>query len=167
MNKEEKKKQKLKILLPILILISAFVWIPNFKIFKSSALKKEDQQKNALVSTELSGIKDELLSLVSRGTEQTEHKRSSYADWGDNPFSGSDSSSGSSGKKKEGGKEINPLEGLILNGIFWNSARPSALINNNLVKVGDSVGVTTAVSIEPDAVVLSYQDQRYELRLKP
>jgi hypothetical protein len=45
--------------------------------------------------------------------------------------------------------------GPSLNGILWDETSPMAIIDAEVVKVGDNVGENTVVEIKPDSVLLS------------
>ncbi len=54
---------------------------------------------------------------------------------------------------------------LELQGIFWGVAKPQAIINRQIVSVGDRVGTAEVESITPDSVILLLAGQR--IKLKP
>ncbi len=75
-------------------------------------------------------------------------------DWGRDPFSFAKSTSGGAG-----------LEGLVLNGIMWDKDNPFAIINSDVVKVGDKVRSMAVVEITETSVILEYQGKKYTLNL--
>ena len=54
---------------------------------------------------------------------------------------------------------------LGLQGIMWDTQNPKAIINNKIVKVGDTVGGDIIVDIQEDKVILTDGIESYELRL--
>lgn len=74
--------------------------------------------------------------------------------WGRDPFL-LDAS-----KAKERG-----MEDLTLSGIVAGEQIPYAVINNEVVKLGDKVGVMTVIEINEDNVVLDENGQRHILEL--
>jgi len=69
-------------------------------------------------------------------------KRSNYSSWGRNPFSIS-------------GIPIRRLGALTINGILWDKKNPLAIINEEIVKVGDKIYGNTVVGIKQDRVILN------------
>ncbi|MBU1853792.1 MAG: hypothetical protein KJ957_07105 [Candidatus Omnitrophica bacterium] len=59
------------------------------------------------------------------------------------------------------------LEGLILNGIVWDKDTPYAIINNNVVEVGEILGGVTIIEINQNSVVLEQEEETYTLKLNP
>ena len=57
-----------------------------------------------------------------------------------------------------------PLE-LKLNGVVWDKESPRAIINNNIVGIGDKVGTNTVIDIKQDRVILNNGTSDFELRL--
>lgn len=55
--------------------------------------------------------------------------------------------------------------GTYLNGILWDKACPMAIINDEIVKIGDSVGGKIVVDIKQDRVILNDGVTDFELRL--
>jgi len=51
---------------------------------------------------------------------------------------------------------------LILNGILWDETNPAAMINDEIVSVGDTISDKTVVEITPTAVIL---DDKTKLQL--
>lgn len=77
-------------------------------------------------------------------------KRTSYASWARNPFVVSESGSNNS-------------KGLILDGIVWDKKSPVAIINGNMVGIGDKVQENTVVDIKQDRVILNDGTGNFEL----
>ena len=76
-------------------------------------------------------------------------KRTDFASWGRNPFM----------LKKVKDKK------LTLNGIIWDAKNPQAVINGEIVGVGDKVSKYSVVDININAVVLNDGKRDFELRL--
>lgn len=58
------------------------------------------------------------------------------------------------------------LEGVELNGIIWKGGESSAIINNQVVRVGSAVGKKKILEITQDEVVLGEGEAKYTLKLK-
>lgn len=56
-------------------------------------------------------------------------------------------------------------EGMVLNGIAWDKKSPSAIINGEVVGIGDKIGESVVTDIQKDKVVLSKEGGTYELNL--
>lgn len=74
--------------------------------------------------------------------------------WGRCPFSGK--AYASSGK---------PIVDLKLTGIIWDEKTPEALINNKIVKAGDTFGNYVVIKIDRNSVILNNGAEEIELRL--
>lgn len=57
------------------------------------------------------------------------------------------------------------LDGMVLNGIVWDEANPYAIVNSEVVKVGDKLGNMKIVEITKDSVVLEQDGNRHTLTL--
>lgn len=57
------------------------------------------------------------------------------------------------------------VEDLSLNGIMPDKQNPYAIINNEVVKLGDKVGGMTVIEINENSVVLDENGQRHTLEL--
>lgn len=141
------RDKKLKILLPILMLIAIFVWVRAFKT-SASKIRAKDGGKSFRVSSE----EAELVSLIPTGKRRRERAKTAYTAWGRNPFIIEPSAKGVISK-------------LSLEGIVWDEKEPKALINNVVVGIGDEIGGNTVVDIKQDKVILSNKSTNFELRL--
>ena len=74
--------------------------------------------------------------------------------WGRDPFLPDTSNT-----KEQG------MEDLALNGIMPDKQNPYAIINNEVVKLGDKVGGMTVIEINENNVVLDENGQRHTLEL--
>ena len=77
-------------------------------------------------------------------------KRSSFLSWGRNPFLLQERGAGSQ---------------LVLNGIAWDERSPRAVINGQIVAVGDKIEGKTVVAIRSYGVTLKDAAESLELRL--
>ena len=57
------------------------------------------------------------------------------------------------------------LEGLILNGIVWDENNAYAIINNDVVEIGNSIGRAIVIEINQDSVILEQDEETYTLKL--
>lgn len=55
--------------------------------------------------------------------------------------------------------------GVVLSGIVWGKDKPTAIINNSIVRVGDTVSGNVVVRIQRDRVVLNDGNNDFELKL--
>lgn len=76
---------------------------------------------------------------------------SAQAQWGENPFVADRSGAGSSGAFPPNRGET----GFTLSGILWDAESPSAVINNQVVGVGERLDRWQVTEIRKDRVVLS------------
>ncbi len=77
--------------------------------------------------------------------------RSSYPSWGRSPF-----------VLQTGTQET----GLVLNGIAWDEKAPKAIVNDQIVGVGDRVAGQTVTAIQTTSVTLNDGVQDVELKLR-
>ncbi len=174
------KEKKLKMLLPILGLISIFVWLPMLKGSNS----KGKQSASQMSYPSISDINDLFVSVQAMGKEK-EKTLSRYKNWGRSPFvsmrSLKNSSEGFSETivekhsndpdlKEEKVSVSDPdaiFDELVLNGIVWNSKNPSAIINDNVVWVGADIDGFKVLEINSDSVIIINDgEDTYKLGLK-
>lgn len=79
-------------------------------------------------------------------------KRSSFTSWGRNPFS-----------LYRG--PATTISGLALSGVLWDENAPTAIVNEEIVGIGDKIGIYTVVDIQKDKVILTDGTKNYELNL--
>ena len=69
-------------------------------------------------------------------------------------------------EKPEGAQPVQPVDrrapqpvlpSVTISGLIWNSDRPQAIINGQVVDIGDTVNEMKIVRIEKDGIDLSYQ----------
>ena len=61
-------------------------------------------------------------------------------------------------------KQELPLPQLIISGIIWNTNRPQAIINNQVVDIGDEVFSTKIVSIQKSGIELLFDGRLVKLQ---
>ncbi|MFQ5900375.1 MAG: hypothetical protein ACE5IH_02335 [Thermodesulfobacteriota bacterium] len=86
--------------------------------------------------------------------------RESNLPWGKNPFLPP-----SEDRIRMGAKSTN-LKGLRLSAIIYNKKNPSAIINQRIVYVGDTIEDQKVVDIKESYVILQSNDKSYRLELK-
>lgn len=72
--------------------------------------------------------------------------------WGRNPFVQEETA-------------VKAVEKFTLNGIMWDEKKPLAIINNDVVGIGDKVGESRIVGITKESVILNDGTRNFELRL--
>ena len=147
----------LKILLPVLILISGTIWIklpggnaPEQSFKKDKSIRKVDSVKKQLAVINAKFKKDQLKKENSQV----------FLQWGRNPFYIEEPSN----PNQQDEMLQNHYRDPVLNGIFWDDEHPSAVINNRYVAVNDTLAGYTVVSIRKHVVVLSDGLDSIELR---
>lgn len=63
-------------------------------------------------------------------------------------------------------REKGTLAGFPLQGIFWDERKPMAIINDEVVKTGDTVAGAIVKEIRRDAVVVEYGGELFTLSLR-
>lgn len=140
-------KNKRLILLFIFIIISIFVWAPKLK---RSSLRKETKRPSVERGTEDLAGKTKL-PLASKPEKPLRELRSLYSSWARDPFT------------------LLPEEFFSktqLTGIIWDEENPYAIINGNVVRVGDVVSGSEVVGIERESVTLRKEDGVYMLGIR-
>jgi hypothetical protein len=56
-----------------------------------------------------------------------------------------------------------PLPALAVKGIVWGSTLPQAIINNKVVKIGDTIDEVQIVDINKFGVIVSFENRQYNL----
>lgn len=135
MKPEEKNKKKL--ILGALIIISVLVWgrslAPVKKKFRSISRKSRTSAAQAM--------------------QKRKAPRTAVKEWGRNPFTAA------------AGSESN-VPGLRLGGIISDANGRYALINDQIAYTGDAIGGYTVVSIEEGRVILNNGLKDLELKLE-
>lgn len=138
------KNKKLKIALPILGVIMAFVYGPL--IFGSGSKDKADNKTGSVGSSVRGNTGSFDLAALSRSRNQGK-SRTVYADWGQNPF-----------MLKRAPRE------LYIEGIMWDNTNPKAIINGDIIGIGETVESKTVVDITPSSVIFKDSDgKEFEL----
>ncbi len=133
---------KKTIILVVLGLAAAAVWLPKLDLLKSIG---KDKSK-----VKYSGFMNPMPG------QKKNKKRTSYQDWGKNPFSASKAASASAAGS----------QGARLGGIIYDANDVCALINDELVHRGDSVDGKKVLEIHRDRVILNDGTKDIELRLE-
>ena len=160
------KDKKLKIALPFLLIISVFVWISVLKPSgKKGDVKKETTGSESVLKGQSST--ESLLLDVMKLISKKDDTVSLFDDWGRNPFvlEGINENLVDEDSNVGETEKIEPDNAMVLNGIIWNIDKPSALINDTIARVGDTIGRSIVVDIKPDVVILNNDEGNYELRL--
>ena len=125
------KKNKQVAVLVSIISMSVFMWGYRI-IFPGDKKNKQSQSTNFFQK----GLSQLGLGGSSHGAGKTK-----LFSWGRDPFFA---------------KEIfnNKSKSFILNGILWDEKHPKAVINENIVSIGDKLGDTKVVDIKKDKVIL-------------
>ncbi len=64
----------------------------------------------------------------------------------------------------EGGLQFK-VSDMYLEGIIWDAVKPMAIINDEVVSPGDKIRGVTIIEIKKDKVILSYQNETFELKM--
>ncbi len=128
-----------KIALIVLLLLMVWVWWP-----KTKANRPRVKSSLPLIS-----FARESPAVLQRKALQKQ--RSEFAGWGRNPFSWS--------------KSASPDMGLNLSGIIWDEQSPRAIIDGNIVGIGDDVSGKIIKQITTDSVTLTDGTSELELRV--
>lgn len=139
------KKQKIEVTVTLIgVVFLIFLIIGNVQ--KARNKKLSIMRAGETVASSMS---------VPISLEMTEVEESAVKeDWGRDPFSFATSSDSGPG-----------LEGLILNGIMWDAEAPYAIVNSDVVKVGDKLRGMKVTAITENSVVLEYEGKKYTLNL--
>ena len=79
-------------------------------------------------------------------------KKTEFVSWGKNPFA-----------LKE--VKIETISKLSLNGIMWDEESPKAIVNDEIIGVGDKIDENTVVDIKKDSVILNDGISDFELEM--
>lgn len=138
------REKALKIAWPVLIGILALVWGRALK--GTDPRRTNEQSRDIAVIAGSEGGASAFVTPKMSG----QPKKSSYPDWGRNPFVFSSAVS----------------QEFILGGILWDVNKPAAIIGGEVVAKGDSVGSCVVVDVQPDRVILNDGEKDIELRLE-
>ena len=59
--------------------------------------------------------------------------------------------------------QISPLPALQIQGIVWGGSLPQAIINNKVVRVGDTMGGVRIIDINKSGVSVFFENREYNL----
>ena len=65
------------------------------------------------------------------------------------------------------GSALSGLTGLTLSGILWDAHRPMAMINDQMVRVGETLDGYTIVEITADHVSMTDGTDTFQLQIAP
>jgi hypothetical protein len=60
-------------------------------------------------------------------------------------------------------EEVKPLPPLTIQGIIWGGAFPQAIINNKVVKIGDTIGEVRIIDISKNGISVLFGNHKYNL----
>lgn len=127
---------KNKIILGILVVVAIFVGMAAWKALLRSRVPANTNQEVSL----------------ALDAQNRQKSRTKYKTWGRNPFTSARISASG-------------VTGLWLGGIIYNAQGGYALINNQIVHVGDEVNGNRIVDIKRDRVILNDGSKDFELKL--
>lgn len=139
------KQQKQIIITAVLVVVLAIVWINTFNVIKKRKTKGFSASATAIVESDTAAPK----------IEQPIYPKEASLVWSRCPFSG---------KFYSGNQGV--ASDLGLAGILWDKEKPQAIINNEVVSKGGSVGGYSVLEIKKDRVVLSDGSNVFELKLE-
>ena len=139
----DKKKQIIMFIaggIALLVLIPVLVF--SFKALKNRASRQEERAVSGAATDSAAG---------SGVPTKRRAKKSQFTSWGRNPFAPA---------------EVGRIKSeVMLSGIMWNEEAPQAIINNEIVEVGDKIGGRTVVDIQKDRVIIDDGSGKVEIRL--
>ena len=141
-------KNKKVIILIIVAVVALFSLI--YGIVTPSKVRREAASKKPIVFQ-----KSESLAPAKKiTTAKRVTRRTNYTSWGRSPFL----------LKRD---VVKTVAGFTLNGILWDEEAPQAIINDNVVGIGDEIRGNTVVDIKEDRVVFSDGYSNFELEIGP
>lgn len=135
------KKEKIELLI-IIIGIGGIVSLVAGKMLQG---RSNNNQKTKLSESNS-------ISILGLKTNVIKYKE---ANWGIDPFYPAETSSA-----------IYGTDGLILTGIMWDKDNPLAIINDNVVKIGDKLSDYTVKEINEKNVMLEKDGDVYTIELR-
>ncbi|MCA9399035.1 MAG: hypothetical protein KC618_04755, partial [Candidatus Omnitrophica bacterium] len=121
---------------------------------------------------------EDLFAKISLYSADGKTQLSAYEDWGKNPFvtetwiakQGERALQAQKtlpeGIEEAGQQRTEQGQNIVLNGIFWNSQKPSALINNEVLGIGMQLNGYKVVKITKKTVVVDDGVNVLELRMQ-
>lgn len=132
-----------KLILLIVLSVAAFFSL-LYGIVTPSSVKRQAVTANELEPGGALPVADKV-ALFERTARRTD-----YVSWGRNPF-----------MLKEAAVSVKRFK---LNGIAWDPVSPRAVINDQIVGIGDKIDGNTVVEIKTDRVILNDGLNDFELR---
>lgn len=129
----------MQIFLPFLIAAALVVWVRGLGSFRKKGSPGVFDDGSLAPSTRMPSS-----DILAR-----ERLRSSYQEWGRNPFE----------------LDAEKSQGSILSGILWDRGNPQAVINGEIVDIGTKAGLYTVVDIQNDRVILNDGAKDFEIIL--
>lgn len=123
-----------------------------FLIFMAISHMSKHRNNKLVSGSEPFSITESVMTSFANDERQTTNDEK----WGRDPFL-----LNTSNVKEQG------MEDLVLNGIVSDKENPYAIINNDVVKLGDKVSGMTIIEINENNVVLDENGQRHTLELNP
>lgn len=59
--------------------------------------------------------------------------------------------------------EVVSLPNIAIQGIVWGGVFPQAIINNKVVKIGDTIGETKIIDIGKSGIIVLQENKKYKL----
>lgn len=132
----------------ILIVLGALAVLSLIRgILTPSKIRREIASRSVVVRKTQPLTAAEAVAPSVRGTRRTD-----FASWGRSPFM----------PRKTKARTFTEL---TLDGILWDKRKPLAVINDEMVGIGDTVGGNTVVDIKEDRVILNDGTTNFQLRL--
>ena len=66
-------------------------------------------------------------------------------------------------KQQEEKISARPLPGMSIQGIIWGGNFPQAIVNNKVVKVGDTIEGARITDIQKDGITVLFDNQQYTI----
>ena len=57
-----------------------------------------------------------------------------------------------------------PLPSFQVNGLVWNTERPQAILDSQVINVGDTIKGCTVINIDKNGVLLNFQDRTFTVQ---
>ena len=134
MRKSLAKKEKIELIITgIGVVFLIFLVISNTQRTQSKRISTNDKDKAMVYS---------LFAPISFETAETKETEIMEG-WGRDPFF-----------LAAPGTEDIGLEGLILNGIVWDKDNPYAIVNSDIVKIGDKLGSMKVIEINENNIIV-------------
>jgi hypothetical protein len=144
-------KKRIEIIVTaILAVVFLLVWANTFRVIK----KKGPAVKSAaqVIASQPQNV---LANQSPKPAIEQKPADEDKMEWARDPFSG-----------RAYAKEGAQTKDLRLAGILWDSVKPSAIINDKIVGVGDTIFGNLVVAINPDRVILNDGLNNFELSVE-